>query len=221
MFMLWELPPNFHAHTEDLGMIQIDRVLSLCHPCILVPILLGTGNVAAAVPLEEIVVTAHKRQESAQDVGMSIRSFGAEQLRELGAGTLRDVPVFTPNVELFDEYGTGQPTWVIRGVGLADFNANNTPTAAIYVDDVYMTSNVMGGVQLFDVQRVEVLKGPQGALYGRNTSGGAVRVLTNAPDPAADGGDVSLLYGRWGNAIADGAVNVPVGERAAVRQQAR
>ena len=198
-------------------MIQIDRVLSLCHPCILVPILLGTGNVAAAVPLEEIVVTAHKRQESAQDVGMSIRSFGAEQLRELGAGTLRDVPVFTPNVELFDEYGTGQPTWVIRGVGLADFNANNTPTAAIYVDDVYMTSNVMGGVQLFDVQRVEVLKGPQGALYGRNTSGGAVRVLTNAPDPAADGGDVSLLYGRWGNAIADGAVNVPVGERAAVR----
>ena len=135
---------------------------------------------ASAAELEEIVVTAQKRTEDLQKVGIAISAYTAEELHNLGARSLRDVTAITPNVTLFDEYGSGQPTWVIRGVGLADFNANNTPTAAIYVDDVYMTSNVMGGIGLFDLQQVEVLKGPQGALYGRNTSGGAVRVISNS-----------------------------------------
>src|SRR5690606_14412421 len=101
---------------------------------------------------------------SAQDIPIAITAFTEEELRNLGVRNLDDVPKYIPNVQLFDEYGTGQPTWVIRGVGLADWSANNTPAAAIYVDDVYISSNVMGGVGLFDLERSEVLKGPQGAL---------------------------------------------------------
>jgi iron complex outermembrane receptor protein len=175
------------------------------------------ARAAVAAELEEIVVTAQKRAEDIQTVGIAISAFSASDMKELGANSLRDLPQFTPNVALFDEYGTGQPTWVIRGVGLTDFNANNTPTAAIYVDDVYMTSNVMGGVGLFDLQQVEVLKGPQGALYGRNTSGGAIRVVSNKPSTDAVSGYASLTYGSWEAAIAEGAVNVPVGDSAAFR----
>ena len=176
---------------------------------------------ASAAELEEIVVTAQKRTEDLQKVGIAISAYTAEELHNLGARSLRDVTAITPNVTLFDEYGSGQPTWVIRGVGLADFNANNTPTAAIYVDDVYMTSNVMGGIGLFDLQQVEVLKGPQGALYGRNTSGGAVRVISNAPVKGLAEGYGTLTYGRWDDAIAEGAVNLPVGDTAALRVSGR
>jgi iron complex outermembrane receptor protein len=175
----------------------------------------------AAAELEEIIVTAQKRTEDLQKVGISVDSFRAEDLRELGMHSLADVTKFSNNVQLYDEYGSGQPTWVIRGVGLQDFNANNTPTAAIYIDDVYQTSNVMGSQALYDLERIEVLKGPQGALYGRNTSGGAVRVLSKRPDPAHTEGYAYANYGRWDDAALEGALNVPLSDSAAVRVAGR
>lgn len=180
-----------------------------------------TPAVGAEGVLEEVTVTAQKREQLAQDIPIAIAAFSQEELRNLGVHSLDQVPNFIPNVQLFDEYGTGQPTWVIRGVGLADWSANNTPAAAIYVDDVYLTSNVMGGVGLFDLERIEVLKGPQGALYGRNTSGGAVRVVSRRPELEESGGYAMLTYGRWNDAIAEAALNVPVGDQAAWRLAGR
>src|SRR5690606_25897055 len=120
------------------------------------------------------MVTAQKRERNAQELGVSLNVLDDEMLRSLALFNLPDVAAHIPNVQLFEDFGgAGIPTWVIRGVGLQDFNTNNTPTAGVYVDEVYQTSVVMGGVSLFDVERVEVLKGPQGGLYGRNTSGGA------------------------------------------------
>ncbi len=133
---------------------------------------------AAHAQLEEIVVTAQKREQSLQDVSIAISAFDSSQLTELGLTNLEQLPYVIPSVQLSDARGAGQPTWVIRGAGLADFNANNTPVAAIFYDEVYMTSNALGGIGLFDVERVEVLKGPQGGLYGRNATGGAVRILS-------------------------------------------
>ena len=176
---------------------------------------------ASAAELEEIIVTAQKRSEDQQKIGIAIDSFRAEDLRNLGMHSLADVTKFSSNVQLYDEYGSGQPTWVIRGVGLQDFNANNTPTAAIYIDDVYQTSNVMGSQALFDLERIEVLKGPQGALYGRNTSGGAVRVLSTRPDPQRVDGYVYANYGRWDDTAFEGAVNVPLSDSTAVRVAGR
>lgn len=181
----------------------------------------GIAIPAAAAELDEIVVTAQKRSEELQKVGIAVDAFGAGELREFGMHALADVTRFSNNVQLFDEYGSGQPTWVIRGVGLQDFSANNTPTAAIYVDDVYQTSNVMGSQSLFDLERVEVLKGPQGALYGRNTSGGAVRILSKRPDPTQSEGYAYANYGRWQDVALEGAANMPLGESAAVRVAGR
>ena len=121
----------------------------------------------AHAQIDEIVVTAEKREQSVQDVPIAISVFNAESLKEQGLTSLEDVASVVPGVELFDARGAGAPTWVIRGAGLEDFNANNTPVAAVYYDEVYMTSNALGGIGLFDIDRVEVLKGPQGGLYGR------------------------------------------------------
>jgi len=190
----------------------------------LIAVILAAGTLApdlGAQTLEEVIVTAQKRSENLQEVGIAADIFSADDLRSLGANSLADVTRFASNVQLYDEYGTGQPTWVIRGVGLQDFNANNTPTAAIYVDDVYMTSNVMGGQALFDLERIEVLKGPQGALYGRNTSGGAVRVITQRPLIGENSGYVYGSYGRWDEVITEGATNLALGESTAMRLAGR
>ncbi len=168
--------------------------------------------------LEEVIVTAQKRAESLQDVPIAITAFGQQDLRNLSVANLQDLTEAVSAVELFDERGSGQPTWVIRGVGLADFNANNTPTAAIYYDEFYLSSNVMGGLGLYDLDRVEVLKGPQGGLYGRNTSGGAVRVLSVRPDLEQElNGFIQGSYGRWDRSVVEGAVGGKISDNAAFR----
>ncbi|MCB1848173.1 MAG: TonB-dependent receptor [Halieaceae bacterium] len=181
---------------------------------------LGSAAVAAQgqATLEEVVVTAQKRTESLQDVSIAISAFSEKELRNLSISNLENLTQSVSGVELFDERGSGQPTWVIRGVGLADFNANNTPTAAIYFDEFYLTSNVMGGIGMYDIARVEVLKGPQGGLYGRNTSGGAVRVLSVRPDLEQDfNGYIQGSYGRWDRAIAEGAAGGKITDKLAYR----
>jgi iron complex outermembrane recepter protein len=167
---------------------------------------------AAHAQLEEIIVTAQKREQSLQDVSIAISAFDSSQLAELGLTNLEQLPYVIPSVELFDARGSGQPTWVIRGAGLADFNANNTPVAAIFYDEVYMTSNALGGIGLFDVGRVEVLKGPQGGLYGRNASGGAIRILSERPDLNETDGFVRGTYGEWDRWTLEGAIGGPIVE---------
>ena len=174
--------------------------------------------VSAQQVLEEIIVTAQKRAESVQDVPIAISAFSGEQIEELAIGDLRELIEFIPGVEMYDDRGiSSQPTWIIRGVGLADLNANNTPTAAIYHDEFYLTSNIMGGIGMFDIERIEVLKGAQGGLYGRNTTGGAVRVESVKPDLGGANGYATGSYGRYDAWSLEGAVGVPLGERAAVR----
>ena len=182
-------------------------------------VLLGKPALAAeSDALEEIVVTAQKREQSLQDVSIAITAFDSSELAALGTSNLEELTEFVASAELFDDRGAGQPSWVIRGVGLADFNANNTPTAAIYYDEFYLTSNVLGGIGLFDMERIEILKGPQGGLYGRNTSGGAVRVISKQPS-TDDGtnGYVSASHGRWDQINFEGALGTALSDKAAIR----
>lgn len=173
---------------------------------------------AAEWSIEEVIVTAQKRAQSLQEVSIAIAAFGEDELKSLGATNLEDITEFVSGAELFDERGAGQPTWVIRGVGLSDFNSNNTPTAAIYYDEFYLTSNVLGGIGLFDINRVEVLKGPQGGLYGRNTSGGAVRVLSNRPEIGAEtNGYITGTYGSWNRSGLEAVVGGSLSDKAAYR----
>lgn len=185
------------------------------------------GTVTAVTPpaavensnlIEEIVVSARRRDEDSQRVGLTITAVDREQLQRGLLRNLPDLAASLSNVELFDDYGgQGLPVWVIRGVGLQDFNANNTPAAAVYVDEVYQSSSVQGGSGLFDSERVEVIKGPQGGLYGRNTSGGVVRQLTRRASLQGNEASVSAAVGSWDERLVEASTNRVLTEKLAVR----
>ncbi len=158
--------------------------------------------------IQEVLVTAQKREQDAQSVGLSMTVFDAEELRARNYQSLPEVASAIASIELFEDFpSAGIPTWVIRGVGLQDFNTNNTPTASVYVDESYQTSVVMGGVGLFDVGQLEILKGPQGGLYGRNTTGGAELLNTNRAVIGENNGSVRFSYGTWDDITAEGFFN--------------
>ncbi|MGA0602833.1 TonB-dependent receptor [Caulobacter sp. KR2-114] len=138
---------------------------------------------AGATPvLGELVVTAQHRSENIQKVPISINAFSARDIRKLGIQTSTDIGLVTPNVNIALSQGAGnQPIITIRGIGINDENTNNAGPIAVYVDDVYLSSPAAQTFSTFDLERVEVLKGPQGTLYGRNTSGGAINYVSVKP----------------------------------------
>jgi iron complex outermembrane receptor protein len=128
---------------------------------------------APAGGLEEIVVTAQKRAENIQNVGLSIAALSAEQVDSMNVGGAKEIVNHVSGVLVNDNFGT-YTSYVIRGIGQNDFEANSSPSAAVYVDDVYQANTIAGSPLVFDLERVEILKGPQGTLYGLNSSSCAV-----------------------------------------------
>lgn len=135
--------------------------------------------------LETIEVTAQRRSQSANDVPVAITAFTGEKLKKLGAKDPTALGDFTPGLAAVNN-AVGAPAYTLRGVGLEDFIGNNTSGTAIYFDEVYPVSATQQGFQMYDLQRVEVLKGPQGTLYGRNASGGAINFVPNRPTEDAE-----------------------------------
>lgn len=133
---------------------------------------------AAFGQIEEVIVTAQKREQSAQDIGMAISALTGQELRDRRIETPLDIQAVSPNVNVKEISPGLFPVFTIRGVGLNDFSANNNPTVGVYLDEVFLASTTQLTFQLFDIERVEVLKGPQGTLYGRNTTGGAISFFT-------------------------------------------
>lgn len=167
--------------------------------------------------LEEVVVTAQKRSEGVQDTPIAIAAFTGEQLRERQVDGVARLAEQVPNVQLYDLAGGGVPVVVIRGIGLRNSRINDTPTTAVYVDEVYQTSIAQLQSSLFDLQRVEVLKGPQGGLYGRNAIGGAIQYLSARPNVDSVEGYAEARYGRYDMVALEGAVGGPLSETLAVR----
>jgi iron complex outermembrane receptor protein len=155
--------------------------------------------------IQTITVTSQRRSQKISDVPISMSSVTGEALADRGVAELHEVADQIAGVQIF-RMNQGQPTWMIRGVGLADFSPNNNPAAAVFQDDVYQVSSALGQVSLFDVSRVEVLKGPQSGIYGRNTSAGAVRVVSNLAEFGDSNGEVKGSYGTWGRTHASGFV---------------
>lgn len=150
--------------------------LSIC----VAMIALGSQT-AISAEIEEIIVTAQKREQNMQDIGIAVSAFNADQIRDLGIKSADEIGSSISGVQVYNFRGKGAPSFVVRGIGTQDFAPNSSPTAAVYLDEVYLGSNVISGFQVFDVDRVEVLKGPQGTLFGRNTTGGAVSYTTKRP----------------------------------------
>ena len=168
---------------------------------------------ASNAVIEEILVIAQKREQSVQDVGVAVTAFSDEDIRELGMLRPEDLAAQTPGLDTKNALGNYNPVFTLRGVGLNDYNVNNNPSVGVYVDEVYMTSGAYLSFQIFDMQRVEVLKGPQGTLYGRNTTGGAINFVTAKPTDEFES-HVALDYGRCNTLKLEGALSGPLSDRA-------
>lgn len=145
----------------------------------------ATASISYAEVLEEVVVTAQKRAESVQDVPIAITAFSQKMLEDRNIKSVQGLSNFTPNVTL----DAGSPfssspavlTAYVRGIGQDDFAFNLDPGVGVYLDGVYLARTVGANSDLLDVERIEVLKGPQGTLFGRNSVGGAISIVTRAP----------------------------------------
>lgn len=163
--------------------------------------------------IEEIVVTAQKRAENVQDVPIAISAFSAQAMEERSVGDVSQLSAIAPNVSLDSNVPFSGSTAVlaasIRGIGSNDFAFNIDPGVGIYVDGVYLARSVGANQDLLDIARIEILKGPQGTLFGRNTIGGAVSVVTS--DPAEKfGGKLDFTIGRFDLMQARGSVSIPI-----------
>lgn len=163
--------------------------------------------------LEEVVVTAQKREQNLQDVGISVLALSADKLTRAGIDDLKSLVIATPGV-LINEFG-GAPTInsvSIRGVTQLDFADHEESPNAVYVDGAYVSFMGGLGASMFDTERVEVLYGPQGTLFGRNATGGLVHVISKRPTPDFEA-SVSLTAGDYGLFKSTGVISGPLSQR--------
>lgn len=167
--------------------------------------------------IEEVMVTAQKRSESVQDIAIAISAFSGEDLEKMGFEEGIDITQQVPNMNFFAIFGeASSPSLTLRGIGLSNFADTWEAPVGLYVDEVYRGNPAGSGMQLFDVQRVEVLRGPQGTLFGRNTTGGLVHHITN--DPTADfEAKTSVQLGSYNQRIFEGAVSGPFSDSVRAR----
>ncbi|MCY1282929.1 Pesticin receptor [compost metagenome] len=161
--------------------------------------------------LPQLTVTAQKRKEQAQDVAVALTPLSGKDLEERGIDNINQLQYTTPNLEIDPVYGSDQTQFRIRGVGLRDYASNNSSTVGVYVDEVAYPFPVQTQGLLFDLERVEVLRGPQGTLYGRNSTGGAVNFITRKPtaEPEAE---IKAGYGSNDYKTLEGFLSGPLND---------
>ena len=176
-----------------------------------------TAEISGSPMMEEIIVTAQKREERLQETPVSVTAFTGDAIEALGFRQSVDITAQTPNFSVgYPNGDTGVPAPFIRGVGLNDFGVLNQGPIAAYMDEIYISSNAAQIFQLLDVERVEVLRGPQGTLYGRNATGGAVNYVSRKPTTERDGWFRAGI-GSWDQRKIEGAFGGPLGENTAFR----
>ncbi len=169
----------------------------------------------APAGLEEIVVTAQKRDQFLQDVPISVMAYDEKTLDNFIANSIGDIDEFTPNLEVSDGQVT-QPSYRIRGIGTGDFGVGLEPAVGVYIDGVYVGRSGASRVAFNDVERVEVLNGPQGTLFGRNAAAGAIQVITHKPVPEEEGWAKATI-GNYGKLQVEGVYNLPLSDKVFLR----
>ena len=165
-----------------------------------------TGPVST---LATIVVTAQKRRQNANDVPMTLDVFTGKQLASLGVRNPTDLALYTPGLLVSATGGTGVPYYSIRGVGFQDYSTGSSSTVGLYFDGVAEPYAVMSGGPLFDIERVEVLKGPQGDLYGQNTTAGQINFISKTPTSHFES-SLRLEYSSYQTTHVEGDVSGPL-----------
>ena len=167
-------------------------------------------SLAQSSVIEEIIVTAQKREQSVQDVSISVTSFSGEQVDDFGFEDTRDIFYQTPNVSVSQfSYGAGI---TIRGNPTLNNSLAGEGNVALYFDEVYRPVSFYGGNEMLDVERVEVLRGPQGTLFGRNSTSGLVHFISRKPTEELEG-YANVELGSYDTRIFEGAVSGPLSDR--------
>jgi iron complex outermembrane receptor protein len=157
-----------------------------------------------------IIVTAQKREQNAQDVPIAITAIGGAQVEALGYVNAEEISVQVPGLIATSYSGGGTVSlFSVRGIGQNDFAEHQEAPVAIYNDGVYVANTSAAGIQLFDIDRLEILKGPQGTLFGRNATGGLVHAISARPTDFVEG-YVSLTVGSYNQISAEGAISGPI-----------
>ena len=173
------------------------------------------GSTTSATELGKITVTAQSRTQEVQDVPIAMNIVTARQLDIIAATDLSQTNLFVPGV-VVDGSDPTQPTYRMRGIETNDFGIGTDSAVGVYVNGVYQTRSGGALMALNDVARVEVLKGPQGTLFGRNTAAGAISIVTNEPTDKFEG-NARVRYGEYGRRYGDALLNIPVNQDLAVR----
>lgn len=184
----------------------------------LVALAAATPSQAQQLALEEIVVTAQKRSQNLQQIPISITAISGDELDRIDLNEIQDIAIQTPSLE-FSRAG-GEAQLYIRGIGTNIFGVTVDPSVAVNQDGVYLARTQMGLTQFLDVERVEVLRGPQGTLYGRNATGGAINLISRKPSDEVEG-YAQANVGNFGRYEFAGAVSAPLSDTIKTRFAAR
>ena len=156
----------------------------------------------------DIVVTAQRREQRLQDVGIAATVLSSKAIKSLNITNATDITRAIPNLR-FNAYASSQVVFNMRGISQNDYGDEQEPPVAVYQDDSYASSMATAGFPIFDLARTEALRGPQGTLFGRNATGGAVQFISTAPTDQLDG-YISGTYGRYNETILEGALSGPI-----------
>jgi iron complex outermembrane receptor protein len=180
----------------------------------------GTGQrdaVEQTGGIQDVIVTAQRREERSQDVPIAISAFSAAQLQATGVSSTLELGQVVPNLISQNNTGLGSANaYYLRGLGNTETIATFDPPVGTYIDDVYISRQNANNFSLFDVERIEVLRGPQGTLFGRNTTGGAINVIMAQPGDDI-GGFAEIGYGRFNRRLARGSVDLPLADTFAIK----
>ncbi len=212
--------PAGHAAARRLRLALFAGAALLALPAAAQPAAQAADGQAAndAVESAEIIVSARRRDERLLDVPVAVTAFSQADLQRLQAVDLSGLQGTAPNLNLVQGRGSAASANIfIRGIGQPDALQTFDPAVGIYVDGVYL-SRIQGALlNLFDVERIEVLRGPQGTLYGKNTTGGAISIVSRKPDLNTARAEASALYGSFNQILLNGYVTAPlVGDRLAL-----
>ena len=178
-----------------------------------------TGATSAPPQLEQIVVTAQKREQSLNDVGLTVDALSSDALKLRQISSLEDLTKAVPSLQYTNSF-TGTPIITLRGVGYYETSLSAYPTVTLYMDQVPLTFPVLATHTNFDLERVEVLKGPQGTLFGQNSTGGAINFIAAKPTRDFELG-VSLSYGRFNAVNQESYISGPLSDTLAIRVSER
>ena len=169
-------------------------------------------------PMDEIVVTGLKRESSLQDTPIAISVLGGDELKDQGVTDFTNLIDSLSGISINSAFGGPENSFItIRGIGGADdYKPNGNPSVALHVDGIYQTSNAYLSMPLFDLERIEVLKGPQGTLYGRNTTAGTINAITRAPGDTLNG-YADIEYGSYDFVSGSAAIGGPVSDNLGIR----